>query len=106
MHTVGMLLGEWRAWWKASGEQQLRDLLRENWDPFADANFRLAADDQLLRLTRRLHEGATLVDVQVFLHELRRTQWPERMGRKWTSRDRAVARRLSLGTGKLRASSL
>jgi hypothetical protein len=89
-----MLLGEWRAWWKASGEQQLRDLLRENWDPFADPSFRVAAEDQLLPLARRLHEGATLVDVQTFLHDLRRTRWPERMGRKWTSRDRAVARKV------------
>jgi hypothetical protein len=86
-----MLLGEWRAWWKESGAQELDDLLSENWDPFADAEFRVAAAERLQVLGRRLHEGATLVDVHTFLHDLRRTRWPERWGRKWTSRDRAVA---------------
>ena len=89
-----MLLGEWRAWWKESGEQELRRLLFENWDPFGDADFRVVADDRLLPLARRLHEGASLVEVQTFLHDLRRTRWPERMGRKWTGRDRAVARKV------------
>lgn len=42
----------------------------------------------------RANEGATLVAVHTFLHDLRRTRWPERMGRKWTSRDRAVARKV------------
>ncbi len=89
-----MLLAEWRAWWKRSGAEQLRDLLRESWDPFEDAGFRAEAEDRLLALGRTLHEGASLVDVQVFLHDLRRSRWPERMGRKWTSRDRAVARKV------------
>jgi len=89
-----MLLGEWRAWWKASGEEQLERLLRENWDPFHDASFRVDAQERLFALARNLHEGATLVDVQAFLHDLRRARWPERMGRKWTSRDRAVARKV------------
>jgi hypothetical protein len=89
-----MLLGEWRAWWKESGNQGLEDLLSESWDPFADAEFRIAAAERLQVLGRRLHEGATLVDVQTFLHDLRRTRWPERMGRRWTSRDRAVARKV------------
>ena len=86
-----MLLAEWRAWWKSSGADQLSNLLRENWDPFGDSSFRTYAEERLFDLARSLHEGATLVDVQVFLHDLRRSHWPERTGRKWTSRDRAVA---------------
>ncbi len=89
-----MLLAEWRAWWSDSGREQLRDLLLESWDPFADAGFRLEADPELALLARHLHEGAGLVDVQVFLGALRRTRWPDRIGRKWTSRDRAVARKV------------
>jgi hypothetical protein len=89
-----MLLGEWRAWWKASGERQLTELLCENWDPFEDDGFRVEARDRLFALARSLHEGSTLVDVQMFLHELRRSRWPARMGRKWTSRDQAVARKI------------
>jgi hypothetical protein len=89
-----MLLAEWRKWWETSGEQQLSDLLRENWDPFEDESFRAQAQEQLLPLARQLHEGATLVDVQVFLNDLRRTQWPRRTGRKWTSRDRSVAKKI------------
>jgi hypothetical protein len=89
-----MLLGEWREWWETSGEQQLSDLLRENWDPFEDEGFRVQAQEQLLPLAKQLHEGATRVDVQVFLHDLRTTQWPKRVGRKWTSRDRSVAKKI------------
>ena len=92
--TSNMLLAEWRAWWKTSGAEQLSDLLHENWDPFEDARFRANAEERLFALARMLHEGATLVGVHVFLHDLRRSQWPERMGRKWTSRDRAVAKKV------------
>lgn len=89
-----MQLGEWRAWWKSSGEQQLSDLLRESWDPFGDDSFRVDTQDQLVLLARSLHEGATRIDVQAFLRGLRRTRWPERLGRKWTARDRAVAKKV------------
>jgi len=68
-----MLLAEWRAWWKTSGAEQLGDLLHENWDPFEDACFRADAEERLFALARMLHEGATLVDVRVFLHDLRRS---------------------------------
>ena len=89
-----MLLVEWRAWWKTSGAQQLSRLLQENWDPYQDASFRAEAEARLFTLARHLHEGAILVDVQHFLHDLRRSRWPERMGRKWKSRDRAVAKKV------------
>ena len=89
-----MLLSEWRSWWKTSGEAQLSGLLQENWDPFQDENFREDAEPELFILARRLHEGAGLVDIQDFLHDLRRGRWPERMGRKWRSRDRAVAKKV------------
>ena len=89
-----MLLAEWRKWWKTSGQRELRGLLADNWDTFADEGFRREVDDQLAILARRLHEGANLVDVQVFLHDLRRSRWPERMGRKWAGRDRAVAKKV------------
>lgn len=91
---LSVLLAEWRKWWKTSGQRELRELLADNWDPFADEGFRREADDQLAALARHLHEGATLLDVQVFLHDLRRSRWPERMGRKWTGRDRAVAKKV------------
>ena len=89
-----MNLAEWRAWWRRSGENQLRHLLRRNWDPFEDPDFEAAAEDQLVDLVRLLHEGATVVDVRVFLSDLRRTRWPERQGRKWTTRDRRVAEKV------------
>jgi hypothetical protein len=87
-------LAEWRDWWRRSGEQQLRDLLRENWDPFEDPEFRASAEERLVDLARRLHEGATVVDVRVFLSDLRHTRWPERIGRKWMTRDRRVAEKI------------
>jgi hypothetical protein len=86
-----MQLGEWREWWKSSGERQLYELLYESWDPFQDDSFRLDTQDQLVVLARNLHEGANRIDVQAFLHDLRRTQWPNRVGRKWTTRDRVAA---------------
>ncbi|SRR6266536_4595093 len=89
-----MNLVEWRNWWRRSGEKQLRHLLRSNWDPFEDPGFEAETEPRLVDLGRRLHEGAGVVDVRVFLSDLRRTRWPERHGRKWMSRDRRVAERL------------
>ena len=89
-----MHLGEWLSWWRETGEEQLHDLLRESWDPYADDDFRAAARDRVAQLGRRLHEGATVVDVRVFLTDLRHTRWPERMGRKWMTRDRCVAEKV------------
>src|SRR5437899_3022071 len=90
-HTRRVNLAEWRNWWRRSGEQQLRHLLRKQWDPFEDPEFEASAGHKLRDLGRRLHEGATVVDVRVFLSELRNTRWPERRGRKWTTRDRRAA---------------
>jgi hypothetical protein len=87
-------LAEWRSWWKNAGEAQLSGLLQENWDPFEDESFRADAEPKLFILARRLHQGADLVETQDFLHDLRRSRWPERMGRKWHSRDRAVAEKV------------
>jgi hypothetical protein len=87
-------LAECRGWWRESGHRELRDLLTENWDPFSDAGFRAAAEERLVDLARRLHEGADVVDVRVFLSDLRHTRWPERMGRKWMTRDRRVAEKV------------
>jgi len=88
-----------------TGAAELRQLLDETWDPFQDASFRAEAEPRLFGLARRLHEGATLLDVQILLHDLRRTRWPERTGRKWTGRDRAVARKViawyRLATGEV-----
>lgn len=92
--TKAMNLAEWRVWWRDSGEEQLAELLRENWDPFADRAFAAVAANRLTELARRLHEGATVVDVRVFLSDLRNTHWPNRTGRKWTSRDRRVAEKV------------
>jgi hypothetical protein len=89
-----MQLGEWHEWWKRSGARQLDELLHQSWDPFQDDSFRLDTQDQLVVLARNLHEGATRIDVQAFLHDLRRTQWPDRVGRKWTTRDRVVAEKV------------
>jgi hypothetical protein len=33
-------------------------------------------------------------DVKAFLTALRHTRWPERMGRKWMTRDRRVAEKV------------
>jgi hypothetical protein len=87
-------LAEWRAWWREAGEEQLHDLLRENWDPFSDDEFRAAAGERVAHLARRLHEGANVVDVKAFLTDFRRTRWPERIGRKWMTRDRRVAEKV------------
>jgi hypothetical protein len=69
-------------------------LLRSHWDPFEDADFEAVAESRLLDLARLLHEGATVVDVRIFLSDLRRARWPERQGRKWTTRDRRVAEKV------------
>ena len=92
--TPSVLLADWRSWWKTHGQGQLFDLLAESWDPFADTSFREDVHPQMDPLGRRLHEGANTLDVQVFLHDLRHTKWPNRTGRKWTSRDRAVGRKV------------
>jgi hypothetical protein len=89
-----MNLAEWRTWWRETGEEQLQDLLSDNWDPFADAEFRASARERVFQLARRLHEGATVVDVRVFLTDLRHTRRPERIGRKWMTRDRRVAEKV------------
>ena len=89
-----VLLGDWLTWWNGEGRRQLSDLLDESWDPFEDATFRIEAAERIDVLGRQLHEGADIVDVQSFLHDLRHTRWPDRWGRKWTSRDRAVAKRV------------
>jgi hypothetical protein len=89
-----MNLAEWRVWWQSSGEEQLRQLLQDNWDPFADPDFRRSVENRVADLARRLHEGATVVDVRVFLSDLRHTRWPERGGRKWATRDRRVAEKI------------
>jgi hypothetical protein len=80
--------------WNGVGRQQLSDLLSESWDPFADASFRDHVNPQIDALGRWLHEGASALDVQVFLHDLGHTKWPNRTGRKWASRDRAVGRKV------------
>ena len=89
-----MQLAEWRAWWRTAGERELQKLLDASWDPYADPNFRGSADARLFELARRLHEGATVVDVRVFLSDLRQTGWPTRIGRKWMTRDRRVAEKV------------
>lgn len=89
-----MNLAEWRGWWRSTGEQQLGELLDESWDPFTDPEFRRSAESRLAELARFLHEGATAIDVRVFLSDLRHARWPERTGRKWTTRDRRVAEKV------------
>jgi hypothetical protein len=89
-----VLLAEWRTWWNAVGRGQLSALLTESWDPFADATFRDEVEPQLDAFGRRLHEGANALDVMIFLRDLRQSRWPNRTGRKWVSRDRAVARKV------------
>ena len=102
-----MLLADWRQWWADRGESELLDLLRQRWDPFADESFREAVQPELAVLARKLHEGATLIETQRSLNELRRRYQPERRGQKWINRDRAVAKHLvswyESATGELRA---
>jgi hypothetical protein len=87
---------EWRSWWRRSGDEQLRHLLRKEWDPMEDPDFEDAVRPRLEDLGRQLHEGATAVDIRIYLSELRRERWPERQGRKWATRDRRTAERLSV----------
>ena len=68
-------------------------LLAKDWEPFKDPDFRREAEEQLVELGRKLREGATRVDVQDYLHELRSPRWPD-TGRKWTTRDRRTAERI------------
>lgn len=102
----GMLLGEWRRWWSTRGESELMQLLSERWDVFADETIREAARPQLAKLVRDLHEGASLIETQRSLNQIRRRYQPERRGQKWNNRDRAVARHLvgwyEDATGELR----
>jgi hypothetical protein len=101
-----VLLGEWRQWWATRGESELIELLAERWDPFADEALREAARPQLAKLARDLHEGASLIETQRSLNEIRREHQTQRLGRKWINRDRAVARHLVAwyedATGELR----
>ena len=101
-----MLLGEWQQWWAGSGESEVMSLLSERWDPFADEVFSEVARPALAKLVRDLHEGASLIETQRSLNEIRRQQQPERSGQKWINRDRAVARHLvtwyESATGELR----
>jgi len=87
-------LVEWQSWWQHAGERQLLHLLRKEWDPFEDAEFQASSSGSLVKLARHLHEGASTVDVRIFLSELRNARWPERQGRKWTTRDRRVAEKI------------
>jgi hypothetical protein len=89
-----VVLAEWRRWWATRGESELAELLRQRWDPFADGSFEAAVTPHLAKLARDLHEGASLLDVQRSLNELRRRYQPERHGQKWINRDRAVGRHL------------
>lgn len=83
------------------------ELLAGRWDPFADETVRVAARPELAKLVRDLHEGATLIETQRSLNEIRRQYQPHRRGQKWINRDRAVARHLvdwyAEATGELRA---
>lgn len=90
-----VLLAEWRDWWARSGEQELRALLTANWDVLQDdPEAAQRFDDHLLPLARHLHEGATRLDVQVYLRDVR-SQWqPSRYGRKWNRRDQRVSEKV------------
>lgn len=70
------------------------ELLAGRWDLFADETIRDAARHNLAKLVRDLHEGATLIETQRSLNEIRRQYQPDRRGQKWINRDRAVARHL------------
>jgi hypothetical protein len=89
-----VLLAEWRQWWADRGEAELVELLRQRWDPYTDESFEAAITPHLRTLARELHEGASLLDIQRSLNELRRRYQPDRSGQKWINRDRAVGRHL------------
>jgi hypothetical protein len=88
-----MNLAEWFAWWNRTGERQLGLLLAKDWEPFKDPDFRQTSESRLIELGRKLHEGATRVDVQVYLQDLRSPRWPG-ASRKWATRDRRTAERI------------
>ena len=76
------------------GENELRALLLENWDPLRDdKSLRHDFDPNLLVIARRLHEGGTTVDVRVILAEFRSAK-QGRVGRKWGRRDLRVAEKV------------
>jgi len=105
-HTWRVHLAHWRQWWASRGETELMELLTDRWDPFADETIRDAARPELAKLVRHLHEGATLIETQRSLNEIRRQYQSHRRGQKWINRDRAVARHLvdwyAEATGELR----
>ena len=81
-HTSRVHLAEWRQWWASRGETELMELLTDRWDPFADETIRDAARPELAKLVRHLHEGATLIETQRSLNEIRRQYQSHRRGQK------------------------
>jgi len=67
-----MDLSEWRRWWRKRGEDELRALLMDSWDPVHVKEEPLAADEYdsyMLPLARKLREGASAVEVAGILDE-------------------------------------
>jgi hypothetical protein len=105
-----MLLAEWRVWWEQTGKLELRDLLEVNWDPFSEPDFPDEVETELFALARHLHEGANVVDVRLRLSDIRNIRWPDRIGRKWATRDQRVAQKVvdwyGVATGESQARPL
>jgi hypothetical protein len=89
-----VLLSEWRTWWSETGQDELRALLVENWDPVREhADLRDEFEPHLLAIARELHEGGDVVDIKVHLARFRQ-ETQGRDGRRWRRRDRRVAEKV------------
>jgi hypothetical protein len=65
----------WITWWRTDGEEGLRRVLMESWDPIGIADQPAAADEYdsyVLALGGRLRAGATPEEIASYLSHIRR----------------------------------
>jgi hypothetical protein len=72
-----MSLDPWSTWWRTDGEDGLRRVLMESWDPIGIADQPAAADEYdsyVLALGGKLRAGATLEEIANYLSRIRGEQ--------------------------------
>jgi hypothetical protein len=68
-----MDLSAWKEWWHRTGEDELRAVVMEKWDPIGVSGFPEAADEYdayLGQIARRLREGVSAEVLGSFLTDL------------------------------------
>jgi hypothetical protein len=102
-----MDLSEWRAWWKRQGEDELRAILWEDWDPMGMKQLdptwpRDEYDMYVPRIAGQLRADADLAAIAALLSEFRTQNMGERPN---DEADLAMARRISTWYSRSMAST-